>query len=156
MTDEKQIFLGSSSQFLNAPVFAGCGLAAGILIALAFVVSPLTLAGLPVALALAGWRWLKVRTRVYEVTTERIRIRDGILTRRTEELELYRVADITLVEPLPLRLFGLGDIVLSTNDVSHPRLQLPALRGVQGLREALRSAVEERRERKHVRVTEME
>jgi uncharacterized membrane protein YdbT with pleckstrin-like domain len=90
------------------------------------------------------------------VTSERIRVSTGILTRRTDDLELYRVEDITLVEPLSLRLLGLGNIELATNDTSNPRLVLPAIRGVKELREVLRKAVEDRREKKRVRVTEFE
>jgi uncharacterized membrane protein YdbT with pleckstrin-like domain len=156
MNEETRIFQGSSSQILNATVFAGCGLAFATLVALGFIFPPWAWFGLPLPVAIAGWRWLQVRCRTYEVTSERIRVADGILTRRTDELELYRVEDITLVEPLFLRMFGLGTIVLATNDTSNPRLELPALHNVKALREALRLAVEERREKKRVRVTEME
>jgi uncharacterized membrane protein YdbT with pleckstrin-like domain len=157
MSEEKVLFKGSPSQVLNLGVFLTCAalavadLTAAILTAQAWV-----LALLLAPLAWAGWAWLQVRSRVYEITSERIRVSTGILTRRTDDLELYRVEDLTLVEPLGLRLFGLGIIELATNDTSNPSLLLPALPGAKRLREELRQAVEDRREKKRVRVTEME
>jgi uncharacterized membrane protein YdbT with pleckstrin-like domain len=156
MSEERILYKGSPSQVLNAGVYVVCGVLAAADIAGAFY-GPAWLLGLLVLpAAWAGWCWLQLRSRVYEITSERVRVSTGILTRRTDDLELYRVEDLTLVEPLGLRLFGLGNIELITNDTSSPKLVLPALRGVQPLREELRQAVEERREKKRVRVTEME
>jgi uncharacterized membrane protein YdbT with pleckstrin-like domain len=107
-------------------------------------------------MAVSFWQWLRLRCRVYELTSQRLRTSTGVLTRRTDELELYRVNDITFVEPFLLRMFGLGNIMLTTNDVSSPTIVLPAIRGARKLREDLRQNVEACRARKGVRVTEME
>jgi uncharacterized membrane protein YdbT with pleckstrin-like domain len=141
---------------LNFWAYLISGIVAVALVAAAILLMPWLALGLLAPIGYTGWRWLLLRSRVYEVTTERIRVSTGILTRRTDELELYRVEDITLVEPLSLRLFGLGNLELATNDTSNPKLVLPAIKGVKQLREDLRKAVEERREKKHVRVTEFE
>jgi uncharacterized membrane protein YdbT with pleckstrin-like domain len=101
-------------------------------------------------------RLLLIRFRQYEVTTERIRMTTGILTRRTDELELYRVKDVTLVEPLAMRLFGCGNIVVTTNDASTPTLELFCLKGARELREQMRQSIEICRDRKRVRVAELE
>jgi uncharacterized membrane protein YdbT with pleckstrin-like domain len=157
MSEETTLFRGSSSQVLNLGALSLCGLGViGLAAASIYWTQWWPLAILVVPVAIAGWRWLRIRCRVYEVTTERVRVSDGILTRRTDELELYRVEDIRLIEPLLLRSFGLGNIVVSSNDVSNPTLELPAIRGVKQLREDLRKAVEACRERKRVRVTELE
>lgn len=95
-----------------------------------------------------------VRSTVYEVTTQRIRFIRGIVTRRTDELELYRVKDTTLIEPVSLRMFGRGHVEISTFDPSTPVLQLEAIPGPRKVREDLRRYVEECRDRKGVRVTE--
>jgi uncharacterized membrane protein YdbT with pleckstrin-like domain len=156
MSEERTLYKGSPSQVVNAGVYLLCGVLALADIVGAFYSAPWVLLLLLAPAAWAGWCWLQLRSRVYEITTERIRVSTGILTRRTDDLELYRVEDITLVEPLALRLVGLGNLELATNDTSSPKLVLPALRGVKQLREDLRRAVEECRERKRVRVTEME
>jgi uncharacterized membrane protein YdbT with pleckstrin-like domain len=101
-------------------------------------------------------QWGLIKTRVFEVTTERIRVTTGLLTRRTDELELYRVQDLTLIEPFFGRLFGLGTIVVTTNDASTPVLEIQYIRGAREVREQMRKSVEECRDRKRVRVAELE
>ena len=85
-----------------------------------------------------------IRTQVFEVTNERVRWRRGLVTKRTDELELYRVMDVSLVEPFLLRLVGAGNIEVTSADASTPRLTLPAVKGAAELREHLRNAIEER------------
>jgi len=156
MSDEKAIFHGSPSQVLNLNAFLGCGLAIIILIVLSFAVWWAFLLLLPVPLGIAVWKWLEVKSRVYELTSERIKTSQGIFTRRTDELELYRVKDVTLVEPFFLRLCGLGNVVITTNDASTPTLTIPAIRRVGELREELRKSVEACRDKKRVRLAELE
>lgn len=166
MADPKQeetLFRGSSSAIINLGTFLLCGLiavAAGIAAFLLPIPHPALaiLLGV-VALGALGYmfaRWLLIKVRVYEVTTERLRITNGIITRRTDELELYRVKDTTLVEPLMLRLFSLGHIDIVTYDATTPQVRLEALRGARDLREALRKAIETCREKKRVRLAEFE
>lgn len=114
--------------------------------------------GVIVAIALVVFiiKWINTRARVYQVTTERIKITDGVFNRKTEEVELYRVRDYKLTEPFWLRLFGLGNIVISTTDNSSPTVVLEAVRDPNGRREELRKYVELCRDKKRVRITEME
>jgi len=65
-------------------------------------------------------RYLQTLLHHYELTPQRLRERTGILNRRTEELELYRVKDIAIEQPLAQRLFRRGRIVLQTSDRSTP------------------------------------
>ncbi len=97
-----------------------------------------------------------VKSTQYEVTNERIRVRRGVVTKRTDEVELYRANDTSLIEPLSLRMLGLGTIEVRTNDASTPMLYLQAIHGARKVREDLRHCIEECRDRKRVRVTELE
>jgi membrane protein YdbS with pleckstrin-like domain len=97
-----------------------------------------------------------VKATQYEVTNERIRIRRGIMTKRTDELELYRANDTSLIEPMTMRMFGLGTIEVRTMDTSSPTLYIEAVHGARQLREDLRRCIEQCRDRKGVRVTEFE
>jgi uncharacterized membrane protein YdbT with pleckstrin-like domain len=120
----------------------------------------------PVALAVASaaiipfgiglFKWLTVRFLRYELTTERLLTSSGIFSRNSEALELYRVKDYELQEPFVLRLFGLGNIVLHTHDVSNPTVLLRAVPGAKALRDDIRKYVEECRDKKRVRVAELE
>jgi uncharacterized membrane protein YdbT with pleckstrin-like domain len=156
MSDEKTIFHGSSSQVLNVDVFGLCGLGAIALIVSSLLVWWGFLLLLPVPIGIAAWKWLELKCRVYEVTTERIKVTRGIFSRRTDEMELYRVKDLTLIEPFFFRLFGLGSVIMTTNDASTPTLTIHAVKRVKELREQLRLAVEVCRDKKRVRLAELE
>jgi len=97
-----------------------------------------------------------VKATQYEVTSERIRVRTGILTKRTEELELYRAMDTSLIEPLTMRMLGLGSIEVRTADASTPVIHLQAVHKAKETREQLRKVIEECRDRKRVRMTEFD
>ncbi len=125
---------GSPSQVANAATFVIC-LITGVLV---------------VPLFYALWKWLEVRCTHYELTTERLRVTYGVFTRRVEELELYRVKDTALVEPLLMRLFGFGCVEVTSSDPSTPRFVLTAIPGAETCRELIRTYVEVRRNRKHI------
>ncbi|MEW6159235.1 MAG: PH domain-containing protein [Verrucomicrobiota bacterium] len=156
MNTEQTLFKGSSSPVINLGLFILCGLVAAASIVAAIQFTPWAWIGAGAAIAVAFSSWLLIKVRVYEITTERIRITTGILTRRTDELELYRVKDTTLVEPVVLRIFGCAHIEVTTNDASTPTIQLEALPAARDLREQLRKSVEECRDRKRVRLAELE
>ena len=52
------------------------------------------------------WKYLQVKCLKYELTNERIRIISGVLNKKTEEIELYRVKDSSIEEPFFYRLLG--------------------------------------------------
>jgi uncharacterized membrane protein YdbT with pleckstrin-like domain len=154
---EQIIWSGSSSQVRNLHVYILCVIVAGGFVAGAvFYNNPLIAIGVAVPFVFAIARFIALRSRHYELTTQRVRVRQGILSKRTDELELYRVKDVTVFEPLWQRLFGLGNITITTNDASTPSLTMEALPGAAQTREALRNAIEDCRDRKRVRIAELE
>jgi len=158
---EQVLFKGSSSPVMDAGALLTSALVGVASLAFAFVVpAPMARYGL-FALAAAALiffliRWFLIKSRVYEVTSERIRVTEGIFTRRTDELELYRVKDTTLIEPLSLRLVSRGHIEVTTNDTTTPILRLEAIKNPRALREELRKSIEQCRDRKKVRLAELE
>lgn len=160
-SEEQSIWKGTPSQSINLGVYLLCAFAILIFAVLIFylkerVVQMVLAGGIGLALVIAFVRWLKTRCRIYELTTQRLRTSNGIFSRRTDEFELYRVKDTTLVEPFYLRAIGAGNIVISTNDASTPSITLEAIKRPQELREQIRKYSEICRDRKQVRVTEME
>jgi len=152
--EEKELFSGSPSLLLHpGSIVLGLILLVGGLLGAGLHSNWFALAALA---GLAIWfiQWAVNKTHRYEVTTQRIKETKGILTRRTQEMELYRVKDIVLVEPLFMRLFGLGTIEITTHDASTPLVKLEGVKKAKELRESLRNAVELCREAKGVRVTE--
>jgi len=164
MDEEQSVWQGSPSQILNLHIFLLCGLAAAALIAVALVFGS-TLA-FPFAYVIGGAaiiplliafvKWLQVKFVRYELTTERLRLRRGIFSRSTDEVELYRVKDYVLQEPFVLRMFGAGDILIQTNDDANPTVLLKAIHQPNSLRDQVRKYVEVRRDAKGVRIREME
>jgi phosphoglucosamine mutase len=108
-----------------------------------------------VPLAIAAWKWLVVATTEYELTTQRLRTRRGVLNKHLDELELYRVRDYKLEQPFFLRLFSLSTVILQTSDKSNPVLVLKAIPRGDSLREEMRTYVEEARTRRGVREVDM-
>ena len=82
--------------------------------------------------------------------------RRGVLTKRTQELELYRANDTSLIEPFPLRLLGLGIIEVETMEQGNFSVRIGALANANELREHLRTHIERCRDRKRVRMLEMD
>ena len=104
---------------------------------------------LPLPIAL--WRHLQVRATHYTLTTERLICEQGILHRTSDEVELYRVKDYTIVSPLFYRWFGLSDLALITSDQTHPTLVLRGITNAHRVKELIRQQVEQLRTQKGVR-----
>jgi uncharacterized membrane protein YdbT with pleckstrin-like domain len=152
--EETLVWKGSPSQWTNAGTYLVCLLLVVADIA-AYVLLPdrnpwvLTGLALPVLWAMA--RWLRTRCHVYEVTTERVRETTGVWSRRTTELELYRVRDYTVVEPFWLRMVGRGHLLLETADRTSPHLELHAVPDVTELKDKVRTQTERLRQVRGVR-----
>lgn len=99
----------------------------------------------------ALWSYLKIRMHHYELTTERLLEHRGVLSRTSDELELYRVKDITFVQPFSLRMFHCGNIILDTSDRSTPVVVLHAVKNGRPVMDALRKYVDIMRTKKGVR-----
>lgn len=140
MTNEELVWAGSPSQIVNLPVFIVCTLLCWLVI--------------PIFIAL--WKWLVVRNIRYELTTERLKLREGVLNKRLDELELYRVRDYRLEQPFWLRIFSLGNIIIRTTDTTSPMIVLRAIRDGESVLEQVRRHVEECRARKNVRAIDLE
>ena len=90
---------------------------------------PLAFAGLVIPLLYAVWKFLVVKSQVYELTNERLLISRGVINQQVDEIELYRVKDTVLHRLWWMRLTGLASIILETSDRTMPKLAIPAIRG---------------------------
>lgn len=84
---------------------------------------------------------MQLKTTVYTLKKDRLLKQRGILRRVTDELELFRVRDFQLDEPLLLRVFGLGNLVLFTSDITTSTVHLAALPSLRNLHEQMRKLV---------------
>ena len=110
---------------------------------------------LPVYLAVTaglnlGYRVLRIRCIRYEITPEELKYFSGILSRKHEFIELYRVKDFRIERPFIYRLFGLGNLIIYTSDKTTPVFRMEAVRKPEDTYAILRGFVERNRREKHV------
>ena len=88
------------------------------------------------------WRWLKTRAERWTIDDQRIEHTVGVLTRRTDSLELWRIHDLAHVATFADRLCGDGRIVVHSGDVTDPVLVIRGVPAHRAVYERLRAAVE--------------
>jgi uncharacterized membrane protein YdbT with pleckstrin-like domain len=106
---------------------------------------------MPLALILpllqAARAWIGSRLVRYDLTAERLVVSRGLLLKRVDNLELYRVRDLHLELPLVGRLFGVGNVVLDTVDHSSPTVVLSGVKAPDEVFARLRDLTEASRRR---------
>lgn len=101
-----------------------------------------------VAVALLMW-WLmypllRWRTTVYELTTRRMRLRDGIIARNGRDIPLSRITDVSFRKGLLDRLLGCGTLIVESAG-EHGELTLREIPHVERVQATLFQLVEEER-----------
>src|ERR1700742_1759837 len=86
---EETIWRGPSSQWKNFGLYVLCGLFCWLIV--------------PIFIAL--WRYLQTKNKIYELTSERLKTTQGVFSKVTDTLELYRVKDIETRQPFLYRMF---------------------------------------------------
>ena len=137
---EETIWRGTSSQVKNLGIFI-----LGILFCWLIV---------PIYCVIA--RYLQTRSKVYELTSERLKITEGVFSKATSTVELYRVKDIEMRQPFLYRMLGVENLHVTTSDVSSPTLFFDAIPVAAGLPDKLRNQVEIIRVQKRVREIDLE
>jgi uncharacterized membrane protein YdbT with pleckstrin-like domain len=85
---EETVWRGTSSQWKNFGVYILCALFCWLIV--------------PIFIALT--RYLQTKNKVYELTTERRKITEGVFSKVTDTLELYRVKDLETRQPFLYRM----------------------------------------------------
>jgi uncharacterized membrane protein YdbT with pleckstrin-like domain len=138
--EERLIWEGRPSPLEHLPTYALCGVFLWLVI--------------PALVAV--WRYLEQISTHYRVSSERITVSSGVLSKRIEETELYRVRDTRIEIPVFLRLFGLANLLIFSSDRSQAVTKLHAIPNAENLRDQLRGLVEKRRDEKGVRLQEVD
>jgi len=102
-------------------------------------------------------RWWHRSSKLYRVTTRRIVVETGVLSKRLEQIDLYRIADYTVDRPFGQRMLGTGNLLLKTFDKTTPELQVREIKtDVVALYEQLRIATEAEKAKRGVRMVDYE
>ena len=102
------------------------------------------------------WRgrpYLKIGT-VYELTNQRIRVIKGLLGNKIEEIELVRVRDTNVKQHVGERMLDVGDVTILSNDASAPEFVMHNVKNPIEVRELIRKAVIEEKNRRGMRYRE--
>ncbi len=89
-------------------------------------------------------RWTKLHSSI------------GFLSTIDEELYLYRVDDLTVIQTLADKAFGVGTIKVWCKDASSEYVLLKRIKNPFKVRELLASLIEKERERKGVKYSELQ
>ncbi|MCB8917892.1 MAG: PH domain-containing protein [Ardenticatenaceae bacterium] len=87
-----------------------------------------------------GRPFLSIGTQ-YIITSERVRVIEGVLGKDREDIELIRIQDIDQKQTLRERMFNLGDITIRSHDDSKPKIKFNNVRDPETVHEILRRAV---------------
>lgn len=77
----------------------------------------------------------------YEVTPSRFLYHHGILVRKHDEIELQRIRDYRVLQPIFSKTLGLGTIQLVTRDETYPVLKIGPFDDARKVQETIREGV---------------
>jgi len=137
---EETIWRGTPSQLKNLGFFVLCFLFCWLLVPIVFGIT----------------RFLQTKNHLFELTSERLKMTEGVFSKVTETLELYRVKDIEVSQPFFYRILGLENIKVNTSDLSSPVIFLEGIPHTVGLADKMRNQVETVRMQKKVREIDIE
>ena len=112
------------------------------------------LAPVGVGLLLLARAWYLVASTRYRLTNQRLFAQTGLIAKNLEEVELFRVKDVTLSQGVLDRLLGVGTVTVLSTDDTAPELDLAGIRDPLAAKEALRTAFRAARQREGLRTGE--
>ncbi len=86
----------------------------------------------------------------YFLTEEKLMIETGVLSRKEEEIRLYRIMDITMKRSLGERIFNLGTIHCCSADKSTPEFNIRRIKNPAKVKNMLSDMVEAERMSKRI------
>ena len=94
--------------------------------------------------------WLKSLATTYEITSQRVRIERGILSKVKDSIELFRIDHFDLHKPLGMRLVGYCLLHLRSSDASFETVILYGIPKLEQLADTLRECSLRERARRRV------
>lgn len=113
----------------------------------------ITFAAAGLGLLIVGVKWIGNISARYELTTQRLILRTGIIFKRIDEIELFRVKDVRVDFSLVNQLTGIGTICLRSSDATsgHSNFIMRDIPSACEVRETMRTLVDQARQRRRVR-----
>jgi len=86
----------------------------------------------------------------YTLTEEKILVDTGFLSKNQEEIRLYRITDFSVRQRLFQRIFGVGDILVTSSDNLQNNFVIKDIKKVYEIKEMLSDLVEKERDNKGI------
>ena len=86
----------------------------------------------------------------YKMTKEKLLIETGILSIKEEEIQFYRIMDLTLKCSIWQRMFNVGTIHCCSGDKTTPEFEIKDVKNPSQVKELLSKYIEEQRDKKRI------
>lgn len=97
-----------------------------------------------------GYRYIYLRRIRYRITDEQLVCERGILFRKIDYMELYRIVDFCENQSLLQQIFGLKTVSILSMDRNTPRLDLLGMRNSEEIVGLIRERVEFNKQKKGI------
>jgi hypothetical protein len=87
------------------------------------------------------------RSQRYVLTTERLKVDSGMLRKKAESLDLWRVKDVSVKKSITQRTRGCGDVEITSADSSTPKVTLAWIKNPEDVAEQIRQVALDARKR---------
>ena len=77
----------------------------------------------------------------YQITSERVRVVEGLLGKVRYDIELVRIKEVDHKQTLVERTLNMGDVFISSHDVTYPQVTLENITNPVEVHEILRRAI---------------
>jgi len=94
--------------------------------------------------------WLRTRSKRWKLTSKRVEVESGFLSKRIDTLELWRVRDVEFRQSLVDRMVGVSSIVITAHDPALPAIEVRGSPGDRAVYDRLMSALMTARQQRGV------
>ena len=99
------------------------------------------LVGLAPPMVVVVGSWLVRVSREYRIFQDSVEVDTGLFSRRIDNIQMFRVRDISLSQSILGRILGVGDVTVSSTDHSSPLVVLRGANDPRAVYETLRGLV---------------
>ncbi len=96
------------------------------------------------------YRYIYLRRTRYDITAEQLVCEQGVLTRKVDYMELYRIVDFQEKQSILQQICGLKTVSILSMDRNTPRLDLPGMKSGDGIVALIRERVEYNKRKKGI------
>lgn len=97
-----------------------------------------------------AWSFLSIYCTSWILTDDQLCFKRGVIARRIDYMELYRVTDYVMRESVMERLLGLSLFFIVSTDSSSPVMRIYGIPHISSLQKVIRMRVEKQRKEKRI------